>query len=264
MSRTLPSWAARTGSSKRRPAVTMFGDALSMLRGAVTKRHPVGAPPRSGSTRLAPRAELTGRHLILWLLSLRFDIQFVGAGNLDGLRQPFIFGTNEQGAMDYHLFRLSLPKRLRPTMIAPSRALAKGRNVVVIADGPEAGRPVGEFSPVAAGLANQHNVAIVPVGLVGTFKLNDLIKLPVSTRPKVSIRIGAPIYVRGRKLSQATAALQSSVEQLVHEGDLTWWAVERRLSAPAAPAAPEAMPRWRRLWDQAAPAAEDGHRIWRR
>ena len=64
-----------------------------------------------------------------------------------------------------------------------------------------------------AELANQHNVAIVPVGLTGTFKLKDILKLPLTTKPKVSIRFGAPIHVRGRSLSEVTADLQVRVEQ---------------------------------------------------
>ena len=262
MSRDLPSWAQRR-STRPRPRLTLPADLLAAVRQLILRQRPAGAPARTRLSReISPRAELIGRHLLLRVLSLRFDIEFVGSGNLDGLRQPFVFGANEQGAMDYHLFRLSLRKRLRPTMIAPSRALARGRNVVVFTDDPQAGRLVGEFSPVAAGLANQHNVAIVPIGLVGTFKLNDLIKLPVSTRPKVSIRIGAPIYVRGRRISQATAELQGTVEQLVHEGDLSWWDVEKRRVGPSGAPTPEPIPRWRRLWDQAAPAEQDARRIW--
>lgn len=262
MTRQLPSWAIG-GSATPKRKLTLPGDLLSALRYTVTRRKPAGAPRKEYRVRdVVPRAELTGRHLLLRILSLRFDIEFVGAGNLDGLRQPFVFGANEQGAMDYHLFRLALPKRLRPTMIAPSRALARGQNVVVFTDNPQAGRPVGEFSSVAASLANQHNVPLVPIGLVGTFKLNDLIKLPVTTRPKVSIRIGAPLYVRGRRLSQATTELQDTVEQLVHEGDLTWWQIEQRRVTVPQPPTPEPIPRWRRLWDQAAPAPEDATQIW--
>ncbi|MFT3886854.1 MAG: hypothetical protein QM713_01635 [Arachnia sp.] len=262
MTRTLPSWAqARRG--KPRPALTLPGDLVQAARGVLLHQRPAGAPPKPRVARdLGLRTKLTGRHLSLRLMSLRFDIEIVGAGNLDGVRQPLVFAANEQGVLDYQLLRLALPSRLRPTMIAPSRALARGRNVVVFTDEPAAGRIVGEFSTVAAGLANQHNVAIVPVGLVGTFKLKDILKLPVTTRPKVSIRFGAPIYVRGRHLAEATARTQESVEQLVLEGDLTWWTVERRRVEGLAPVAGRPAPRWRRLWDQAAPTGSDRGRIW--
>ena len=73
---------------------------------------------------------------------------------------------------------------------------------------------------------------------------------------------GAPIYVRGRHLAEATARTQESVEQLVLEGDLTWWTVERRRQSGQTPAAGRPAPRWRRLWDQAAPDTTPRGRIW--
>lgn len=263
MNRQLPSWA-QSRKRSRRPRVTILEDLAAAAGRVVRRRRPAGAPARPAVTlKAALRAERPGLHLKLRLLGLRFDIELVGDDSLTGLRQPFVMAANEQGVLDYQLLRMALPSRLRPTMIAPSRALARGRNVVVFTDDPSAGRQVGEFSDVAAGLADQHNVAVVPVGLVGTFKLKDILKLPLNARPKVSIRFGAPLYPRGRSLEQATAELQHRVEQLVHEGDLSWWTVEqRRVDTPAAPAV-EQTPRWRRLWDQAAPARDPRPRIWR-
>lgn len=263
MSRELPSWA-QSRKQTRRPRLTFLEDLAAGIGRMVRRRRPAGAPPRPVVTlKAALRAERPGRPVTLRLLSLRFDIELVGDDSLTGLRQPFVMAANEQGVLDYQLLRMALPSRLRPTMIAPSRALARGSNVVVFTDDPSAGRQVGEFSDVAAGLADQHNVAVVPVGLVGTFKLKDILKLPLTARPKVSIRFGAPLYPRGRSLEQATAELQHRVEQLVHEGDLTWWAVEqRRADGPSVPAA-DLTPRWRRLWDQAAPPRDPRPRIWR-
>lgn len=262
MSRRLSSWAqGRRGRPK--PQVTLPHD-LVQVAASLTRRRPAGVPPRARTVRDGGlRAEVPGRHLTLRLLELRFDIEIVGAGNLTGLRQPFVLAANEQGALDYQLLRLAMPSRLRPTMIAPSRMLARGRNVVVFADEPLGGRQVGEFSEVAAGLANQHNVAIVPVGLVGTFKLKDILKLPITTRPKISIRFGEPLYVRGRRLADGTAQLQERVEQLVLEGDLTWWTIQRRRQSGPVPSPAAPTPRWRRLWDQAAPGRQDHQRIWR-
>ena len=263
MSRKLPSWA-QSRSGRQRPSLTLPGDLVVQAGAALRRRRPRNAPaPVPVSREVGLRAYLAGRHLTLRLLSLRFDIELVGADALTGLRHPFVFGANEQGVLDYQILRLALPSRLRPTMIAPSRALARRRNVVVFTDEAVGTRLVGEFSGVAAGLASQHNVAIVPVGLVGTFKLKELLKLPLRTRPKVSIRFGAPIYVRGRQLDEATRELQQRVEQLVHEGDLTWWTVERRhiVTPDAGPVDP--VPRWRRLWDQSAPTPPARRRIWR-
>ncbi|MFD0866813.1 hypothetical protein ACFQ06_13460, partial [Tessaracoccus lubricantis] len=246
-----------------RPRLTLLADAARLLKTLPTRR-PTGAPPQERTgLELAGRMQLPQGHLRLSLLSLRFDIEFVGLDTLNGLRQPLVFAANEQGVLDYQVLRMALPSRLRPTNVGLSRALVRGHNVVAFTDEPRHGRLVGDFSTVAAELANQHNVAIVPVGLAGTFKLKDILKLPLTTKPKVSIRFGTPIYVRGRSLAEATAELQDRVEQLVHEGDLSWWTVERRRQGHGELAAPTPTPRWRRLWDQTAPKPEDRNRIWR-
>lgn len=266
MNRRLPSWA-QPSRDRRTPKVTWPADVAEAVATTLRTGRPAGAPPRPVIARpqLNLRASLSGRHLLLRLLGLRLDVELVSADSLAGLQQPLVFAANEQGALDYQLLQWALPARLRPTMIAPSRALARGRNVVVFADLPVGRRLVGEFSTVPADLANQHGVPIVPVGVVGTFKLKDILKLALRTRPKVSIRFGAPIYARGRSLAETTAELQSRVENLVHEGDLSWWTVQRRRRGgmvPEAAATPTA-PRWRRLWDQAAPAKATAPRIWR-
>ncbi|MBB1510058.1 hypothetical protein [Tessaracoccus sp. MC1756] len=262
MTRHLPSWA-QPRRSKPKPRLTLVSDLIRLFQ-AVPGRRPAGAPKQERTgLELAGRMQLPQGHLTLSLLSLRFDIELVGIDTLNGLRQPLVFAVNEQGVLDYQILRMALPSRMRPTNVGLSRALVRGRNVVSFTDDPPHGRLVGDFTTVAAELANQHNVAIIPVGLAGTFKLKDILKLPLTTKPKVSIRFGAPIYVRGRSLAEATAELQLRVEQLVHEGELTWWTVERRRQGHGEPAAPTPTPRWRRLWDQTAPKPEDRNRIWR-
>lgn len=263
MSRSLASWA-RSDPDRRGPRLTWPGDVASALRATVRRQVPGGAPPRSASARdWRPRAEISPRQLMRTIVRLRLDIEIVGVDALNGLDQPVVFAANEQGALDYQLLRRLLPARLRPTMARPSRALARGRNVVVFADEPGQGRLVGEFSTIPAELANQHNVAIVPVGIAGTFKLKRILKLALRTKPKVSVRFGAPIYLRGRSIADATAELQSRVEQLVHEGELSWWTIERRRSGSQAPSPLDTAARWRRLWEQSAPSPDPAPRIWR-
>ena len=80
----------------------------------------------------------------------------------------------------------------------------------------------------------------------------------------MSIRFGAPIYLRGVTLTEATAELQARVEHLVNEGELTWWTVERRRSAAPAPVPDATTARWQRLWAQAAPKPLTKPRIWTR
>ncbi|QNP56720.1 hypothetical protein [Tessaracoccus defluvii] len=124
MSRKLPSWA-QSRSGRQRPSLTLPGDLVVQAGAALRRRRPRNAPaPVPVSREVGLRAYLAGRHLTLRLLSLRFDIELVGADALTGLRHPFVFGANEQGVLDYQILRLALPSRLRPTMIAPSRALA--------------------------------------------------------------------------------------------------------------------------------------------
>ncbi len=266
MSRTLPSWA-QPRHDKRRPKVTWPADAVAALLASVRPMAPAGAPPRRAPAlpALNLRSAPSGRHLLFRALSLRLDVELVAADSLAGLQPPLVFAANEQGALDYQVLQWALPPVLRPTMIAPSRALARGRNVVVFADEPVGHRLVGEFSTIPADLANQHGVPIVPVGVVGTFKLKDILKLALRSRPKVSVRFGAPIHCRGRSLAETTAELQTRVEELVQEGDLSWWTVQRRHrgAGDGGRLTADAAPRWRRLWEQAAPVKPARTRIWR-
>lgn len=261
MSRELSSWA-QSRRERTAPRITLPADVGRALRAWFRRQRPGGVPPRPAATHLpGSRARLADTNLRRLLLP-RLDVELVGADALTGLEQPLVFAANEQGSLDYRILRQVLPPQLRPTMTRPSRALARGRNVAVFTDDPLPGRLVGKFTTVPAELANQHNVVIVPVGLVGTFGLKNNLKLALRTRPKVSIRFGAPIYLRGRTIAGATEELQSRVEQLVHEGELTWWTVEQRRSGGPAPVQ-ERTARWQRLWDQAAPKPAGKPRIWR-
>lgn len=263
MSRDLASWA-QDKRGRPKPKLTWPADLWAAIKGTAKRQIPGDAPAKGIDTReRGPRAVLSGQHLLRRLVALRLDVELVGADALTGVDQPVVFAANEQGALDYQVLRSALPARMRPTMVRLSRALSRGSNVVVFTDEPESGRLVGEFSSIPADLANQHNVAIVPVGLVGTFKLKRILKLSLRTKPKVSIRFGAPIYIRGRSIAEATAEVQARVEQLVYEGDLTWWTIEQRRTNNPAPVPVDTAARWRRLWNQTAPKSEPKPRIWR-
>lgn len=205
---------------------------------------------------------LRGRATLAQLLA-PFRIETVGRDALVGLEAPFVLAVNEAGRLDQQILALALPRRLRPALRRPSSALSRGRNVVVFSNDPEAGRSVGEFDTTAAELAAQHGVPVVPVGIVGSYRLPDTLQLKLTTRPLVSVRFGSPVRARNRSLEEVTEELQSRVEHLVGEGTLSWWEVERRRGgAPADDAPPRA--RWIRLWQQGAPRAEArARRIWR-
>lgn len=265
MARRLSTWALDR-SKRHRPRLTLLGDLFGFARSGWggAQKPPTGAPPQESRRRgRVSLSDVLAPHITGWL-HLRVDFEVVGADALTGLETPFVFGVNHCGQLGYRVLRMSLPARLRPDVQRPSRALGRGRNVAVMSAHPAGGRLVGEFDSEAAALASQHNVALVPVGVVGTLGLKEILQLALNTKPKVSIRFGVPVYVRGRSLSEATELLQSRVERLVSEGELSWWDVERRRVA-AAEEDDESAPRWRRLWSQAAPRPEKkGTRIWTR
>lgn len=263
MSRRLVCWA-KPNMRRARPSITWPSDMLAFAPSLLAPRgwRPGGAPPRdqSGKQRLV-WADLRRTPDLLKVLAWRLDYQVVGLDALRGLQAPVILAVNEVGAIDWQVLRPVLPAALRTTTHNPSRSLARGISVAMFSGTPVVEGEVGEFSPVLAELAHQHNVPIVPVALVGTFKLNEVLGLALREKPRVSVRFGAPVYVRGRGIAQATAEVQAAVEQLFRTGELTWWNVQRHASAAASKA--ETMPRWRRLWLQTAPRPVRSRRmIW--
>ncbi len=225
-------------------------------------RRPHGAPPRA----VEPRERLSLSDVrripdVFNMLSWRVDLQVMGIDALTGLQDPIIFAVNEQGVLDWQVLRLVLPPRLRTTHRHLSRALTQGRSVAVFTDDPLVPDEVGEFTTVAADLANQHGVPIVPVALGGTFKLKEVLRLALKSKPRVWVTFGAPIYVHGRSLDQTTGEVQAAVGELFSAEQQSWWARQRGGAAPACQA--EAMPRWRRLWGQTSPRPDQDPRLWR-
>lgn len=263
MTRDLESWA-QPARERRGPRLTWFADMFG-FRGSLfglRNLRPTGAPPRARHVRdRLAAADVRRAPDLLNLLTWRLDYQVAGLDGLKGLQGPVVFAANESGALDWQVLRAVLPPRLRTTNHRLSRSLAAGRSVVVFSEESVVDGEVGEFTSVAAELANQYNVPLVPVALVGTFKLKEVLRLALATKPRVSVRFGAPLYVRGRSLLTTTGELQAAVGELFHSGDLSWWAVQRRSEAPTTVVEP--MPRWRRLWQQTAPRRSSGRRrIW--
>ncbi len=241
--------------------ITWFSDMASFARTGfgLWQPRPEGVPEPS---RVA-RARLGGTDLreipnLLHPLTWRLDYRVAGMSVLDGLEGPVIFVANGQGVMDWQVLRAALPARLRTTNRNLHRALRRGRSVAIFSEEPTSGGAVGEVTPQAAELANLYNVPIVPVALIGTFKLNEVLQLALLRRPSIFARFGAPRYVWGRRLADATAELQAALGVLFSSGELTWWAIQQASPAPVG----EPMPRWRRLWQQSAPRAVSRRRIW--
>lgn len=262
MSRRLSPWALKQRRAQR-PRLTWPGDMGRFARtgfGAFSTR-PATAPepPLSRPSRLGLQ-DLKFGPGTFDLLARRFDYQVGGIDALEGLEGPVVFATSEQGVMDWPVLRSILPSRLRTQQHNVERALIRGRSVAVFSEEVVTGPGVGEFSTRAAELANQHNIPIVPVAILGTFKLNEMLRLPLRTKPRVSIRFGAPIWVRGRSIGEATALVQATVGELSARGEVSWWAGMQRVAHQAEPPLPQ--PRWRRLWDQTVLRPRAPLRIW--
>ena len=133
--------------------------------------------------------------------------------------------------------------------------------VAVFTDDPLVADQVGDFTTVAADLATQYGVPIVPVALGGTFKLKEILRLSLKSKPRVWVCFGSPLYVHGRSLAETTSEVQAAVGELFRSEQMSWWAVQRGAAAPKLTA--ETMPRWRRLWGQTAPRPTKGRQLWR-
>ncbi len=259
MSRVFKSWAGDT-PARRGPRFTVLRDLAELWRPSA--RGPVDPAHRG---RRVPRLGWNQLHAVSPLVTAlpRFELEVVGREALVGIQTPFVLAVNAAGTLDRQILWLALPRKLRPRSHGLSRALSDGRTVVVFSADPAGGRLVGEFPATAAELATQHSVDIVPVGIVGSYRLADTLKLRLHSRPKVSVRFGSPVHVRGRAIDEITQDVQVRVESLVGEGDLSWWEVEQRRRGIVA-ATPVVGARWRRLWQQAQPRPRASRaRIWR-
>lgn len=263
MTRQLRPWA-HPDRTRTRLRLTWPGDMLRAVRGrfGYLSTPPTNAPPPSlrPASRLSVK-DLTRNPALLNTWSWRLDYQVVGLDALAGIAAPVIFAVNQQGVLDWTVLSNVLPPRLRTQQYAAERSIIRGRSVAIFSAEANSAQAVGEFSTQAAELAHHHSLPVVPVAMVGTFKLKEVLRLSLRRKPRVSIRFGAPIYVRGRTVQDATAEIQASVEALFRRGDLSWWAVQRGTTAPLDTA--KAPPRWRRLWDQAGSRRSSKPRVWR-
>lgn len=263
MTRDLSAWA-RPARKTNRPRLTWPQDMAAFAASlfGLRTRTPHDAPPRATEHRhRLSRSDLRRIPDIFNKLAWRLDYQVMGLDALTGLQAPVIFAVNEQGALDWQVLKLVLPPRLRTTHRRIGRALEQGRSVAVFTDDPLVDDQVGDFTTVAADLATQYCIPIVPVALGGTFKLKEILRLTLQSKPRVWVCFGAPIYVHGRSLTETTAVVQTAVGELFRSEQLSWWAVQRGAEAPACQSEPT--PRWRRLWGQTTPRHQQRRKLWR-
>lgn len=261
MKRRVTAWSAK-GRRRRGPWLTWPADMMHFAATGFGLRNPKPAsapePALSGPPRLSLQ-ELRRSPSVIDLFAQRLDYHVAGVHSLEGLEAPVIFAANEQGVLDWPVLRSILPPRLRTVRRAVNKALFKGRSVVVFSE--ESVEGVGDFSTQVAELANQYNVPIVPVAILGTLDLKEILRLSLRAKPQVAVRFGAPIYVRGRSITQATNEVQIAVNELFTRGEISWWAGQKPLVS--ADPSRGRLPRWHRLWQQSAPRTTADRRIWK-
>lgn len=240
--------------------ITWPGDMLRFAAGGFGLRvpRPDTAPEPDALPPRLSLQELTRTPALIDLFAQRLDYRIAGVSSLEGLDAPVIFASNEQGVLDWPVLRRILPPRLRTSRRGHRRALHGGRSVVIFAEGPDTVR----FGHRPAELANQFNVPIIPVAILGTFNLKAILRLSLRAKPRVAVRFGAPIYVRGRAIAEVTEELQLAVGELFARGEISWWAGQKPLAS--LDFNQDRAPRWRRLWDQTAPQPVPRSVVWRR
>lgn len=248
MTREFSGWATPGGRKRRR--LTWPFDLVAVARAfrwGRRRQRPAGAPPRDEPP-VRGRRELKPVSLMQWPTK-RVTYQISGSESLAGLETPLIVAANHQSVLDASLLKAVLPNRWRIASTDFDRALAAGRSVLLFPGGePTDDGTLGPFEPLAAELAQQFGIAIVPVAISGTMNLKALLRLRgLRGRPTVVVRFGDPMYVTGRTIRSSTEELHFRIAELLGEDDKTWWEVTSR---PEVVAADASMSKWRRIWQQ--------------
>jgi 1-acyl-sn-glycerol-3-phosphate acyltransferase len=151
----------------------------------------------------------------------------------------------------------------------PGQLLSEGWNVVVFPEGTRSADGwMRDWRSGAARLALEQDVAVLPVALRGAFSAMPRGRAwPVSGRPPVHVRFGAPLVpAAGETPRELTARLRAALERLTDEDAQGWYASLRRAADGRTPsgAGPDAATRWRRTWEATRPPVRtDRARVWR-
>ncbi|PIE21214.1 MAG: hypothetical protein CSA64_03000 [Arachnia propionica] len=257
MSRSVAPWAE---SKPPRRRITLFGDLWAFAGSGfgLLRRRPADVPREGRIVRWRlNRSDIPAAPDMASLLAWRVELHTNGPAALQGLSLPAIFVLSETGSLDWQLLRLVLPKRLRTTSHRHDRALQAGRSVAVL----QARDDAKSYAAAAVELANVYGAPVVPVVVLGGFKLRELQRLSLRTRPRVSVRFGAAIHPRGKSAAEMLDEVHSSLTELRSRGELSWWAT---LQGQAETPVVQSLPRWQRLWEQSAPGpAQAKQRVWR-
>jgi 1-acyl-sn-glycerol-3-phosphate acyltransferase len=134
----------------------------------------------------------------------------------------------------------------------PAKLLRDGWSLVIFPEGTRS--PDGwtrRFRLGAAHLAVEHNVAVLPVAISGSFAAMPRGRgWPKPGRPEVHVRYGRPIApAEGETVRELAARISAAVARLLDEDRSDWYAAARRAAAAETP--PSSGPdvaKWRRVW----------------
>lgn len=191
---------------------------------------------------------------------------------------PLLIVANHASPLDSAVLLAALPSRHRRRSVAATRTdnlgalIRSGRDVLVFPEGgcSTDGVTAG-FSTAAADVAIEHGVAVLPVGILGTFAAlpgdgTAPVGLPFAhTRPRVGVRFGAVLHAEPDESPTAfTGRIAEAVRSAIAEDRTTWWQSLRHGSdATELPPAGS----WRRIWERSQSPRAGGQRsrprIWR-
>ncbi|PID51020.1 MAG: hypothetical protein CR980_00550 [Propionibacteriales bacterium] len=261
MSRGLAPWAGR--SKPRKPNLLGgFLDAWKLTKGALRCARPENAPPIRRNGRAFARS-LTPLGAIPWKLRRQLILSVRGHKELIGLTKPVIVVANHPSVLDQAILLGLLPRRWQVRAGDPERLLAKHKSVIIFPEGETSKRgDLQRFSSLAASLAIQHSVPIVPVAIRGTFSLVPILRIrSLSDKPRVTVRFGQPIHPHRVQVDELTHSLRDAILNLLAVDELTWW--ETLSQRPRAGIVTEPVAPWRRIWQQTKPI-EQRKTIWTR
>ncbi len=146
-------------------------------------------------------------------------------------------------------------------------ALADDRSVLSF---PEDARSrdgfLGSFRPEIVAVPLRRGVPVLPVGLRGSYAaVPDDTRWPLRGRPRVSVRLGAPLRGEaGEPAADFALRLEQEVRRLIAEDASSWWDTQRNADADTV-AVPSSS--WRRIWEQTEAPTAGGRprrpKIWR-